>query len=162
MTADVLSADLDKCFEAGMNDHIPKPFTRSQLLNTLSKYYPGKDTGVPAKNENEGGTISNLAYLREFCEGSNEATMKKYIDIYLRVTPGNLEKISNAANEKEYRSLAKTVHAIKAQLNYMGMKETRKLAEKIELCAKEQNNLEELPQLIYKLQEDCRRSVEEN
>ena len=159
LTADVLDADLNKCFEAGMNDHIPKPFTRSQLLTSLAKFYTDvADNGVPTRPETV--KASNLGYLREFCDG-NEATMKKYIDIYLKVTPGNLEKIDKAAKEKDYRQLAKTVHAIKAQLNYMGMKETRKLAERIELCAKEQTDLEELPQLINKLQEDCKKSVEE-
>lgn len=162
LTADVLNIDLSNCFAAGMNDHIPKPFTRTQLLNTLSKYYTYKlpSTETIRKNETTGNEVTNLSFLLDFCKG-NKTTMKKYIDIYLRVTPGNLEKINKAVNEKEYYTLSRTVHAMKAHLNYMGMKETRKLAEKIELCAKEQNNLAELPQLIYKLQSDCNKSMEE-
>ena len=39
LTASVLNTDLDKCIKAGMNDYVPKPFTRAQLLNTLAKYY---------------------------------------------------------------------------------------------------------------------------
>ena len=157
LTAGVLSADLADCIEAGMNGHIPKPFTREQLLSTLSTYC-GKDRSESAtKNENK---VSDLSFLRDFCDGDEEK-MKKYVDIYLKVTPGNLEKIKAAANDKEYRLLSKTVHTMKAHLNYMGMKPTRKVAEKIELYAKEQTNLEELPQLIYKLQDDCIQSMEE-
>ena len=39
LTASVLNTDLDKCIKAGMNDYVPKPFTRVQLLSTLAKYY---------------------------------------------------------------------------------------------------------------------------
>jgi len=39
LTASVLNADINRCLESGMNDYIPKPFKREELLNTLSKYY---------------------------------------------------------------------------------------------------------------------------
>lgn len=159
LTAGVLNTDLDKCYEAGMNDYIPKPFTRAHLLNTLAKFHTNK-AAQPGETKNDQSTITDLTYLRGFCDG-DETKMRKYIEIYLKVTPGNIEKIVNAAEKKDYVILAKTVHAIKAQLNYMGMKQTRKLAELIELHIKEQKNLDELPQLIYKLQEDSKGSIKE-
>ena len=39
LTASVLNTDIHKCLESGMNDYIPKPFKREELLQTLSKYY---------------------------------------------------------------------------------------------------------------------------
>ena len=39
LTASVLNTDINKCLESGMNDYIPKPFKREELLSTLSKYY---------------------------------------------------------------------------------------------------------------------------
>ena len=39
LTASVLNTDIHKCLESGMNDCIPKPFKREELLVTLSKYY---------------------------------------------------------------------------------------------------------------------------
>ena len=41
LTASVLSEDIKACLESGMNDYIPKPFKREELLSTLSKYYKG-------------------------------------------------------------------------------------------------------------------------
>jgi len=39
LTASVLNTDIHMCLESGMNDYIPKPFTREELLGTMSKFY---------------------------------------------------------------------------------------------------------------------------
>ena len=167
LTASVLNTDLNKCFDAGMNDYVPKPFTRVQLLNTLAKYYkheaPASEmdiatpTPVASAIENTASGITDLTFLRDFCE-NDDARMRKYIDIYLKVTPGNLEKIRKALKENNYKLLATTVHAMKAHLNYMGMKQTRELADRIEENANEQRDLEGLPELIEQLGRDWEQS----
>ena len=43
MTANVMAGDLEKSAEAGMNDHIGKPFDLDDLLNTLSKWITMED-----------------------------------------------------------------------------------------------------------------------
>ncbi|MBK9147841.1 MAG: tetratricopeptide repeat protein [Flavobacteriales bacterium] len=37
MTANVIKSDLDRCIEAGMNGHVPKPFQRTELVEALSR-----------------------------------------------------------------------------------------------------------------------------
>jgi CheY-like chemotaxis protein len=41
MTAHVFKSDIDKCLEAGMNDHIGKPFDINDVLEKLHKYLCG-------------------------------------------------------------------------------------------------------------------------
>jgi CheY-like chemotaxis protein len=38
MTANVFKADIERCFEAGMNDHLGKPLDFDDLLRTLRKH----------------------------------------------------------------------------------------------------------------------------
>lgn len=169
LTASVLNTDLDKCIKAGMNAYIPKPFRREELLDGLLKYYRNEKGLAPEQEQTVSshdtpqsiaGKVSNLVFLREFC-GGNKEQMQKYIDIYLKVTPGNLEKINAALVKQDYAGIAKTVHAMKAHLNYMGMKEARGIAEEIELLASGETGLEKLPQLISILELNCRQSVDE-
>jgi CheY-like chemotaxis protein len=40
LTANVLQADIDRCYEAGMNDFISKPFRKAQLLATIVRRLP--------------------------------------------------------------------------------------------------------------------------
>jgi response regulator RpfG family c-di-GMP phosphodiesterase len=42
MTASVLQEDIQKCLDAGMNDHVPKPVDKENLLQVLSKYLSKK------------------------------------------------------------------------------------------------------------------------
>lgn len=42
MTASVMKEDLDKCFEAGMNDYVPKPFVPQELFQKLRSHLTGQ------------------------------------------------------------------------------------------------------------------------
>jgi CheY-like chemotaxis protein len=38
MTANVFKEDIERCLEAGMNDHVGKPIDFEEVLNRLRKY----------------------------------------------------------------------------------------------------------------------------
>jgi CheY-like chemotaxis protein len=40
MTANVFREDVEKCLEAGMNDHVGKPLDFEEVLEKLKKYLP--------------------------------------------------------------------------------------------------------------------------
>jgi CheY-like chemotaxis protein/two-component sensor histidine kinase len=44
MTANVFREDIEKCLEAGMNDHVGKPLDMDEVLQKLREYLPGKKT----------------------------------------------------------------------------------------------------------------------
>ena len=40
LTANTYDNDKEKCFDAGMNDYLSKPFTSKQLIDMIAKYLP--------------------------------------------------------------------------------------------------------------------------
>ena len=42
MTANVFREDIDRCLEAGMNDHVGKPLNLDVVLDKLRKYLAGR------------------------------------------------------------------------------------------------------------------------
>ncbi len=46
ITANTQDSDRDACIEVGMDDFIPKPFVKKQLINLLERYFPSTDVGT--------------------------------------------------------------------------------------------------------------------
>jgi CheY-like chemotaxis protein len=49
MTGNVMDGEKEKCFEAGMNDFIGKPFTLEVLSNLIQKWQQSSVSGKVAK-----------------------------------------------------------------------------------------------------------------
>jgi CheY-like chemotaxis protein len=52
MTANVFREDIEKCLEAGMNDHLGKPLDLGEMFDKLRRYLPRRAAGDP------GGSLS--------------------------------------------------------------------------------------------------------
>src|SRR5262245_52922701 len=48
MTANAMTADRDRCLEAGLNDHIPKPIEPEELLRVLAHWIKGREAVAEA------------------------------------------------------------------------------------------------------------------
>jgi len=104
--------------------------------------------------------ITNLKFLNEFCNGNNDR-VKKYISMYLKSTPGNIEKIEAALIAEDYPLLKIVVHSMKPHLNFMGMTKTRETAETIEAIIVSGKGLENLSMFVQSLIYDCKTSLSE-
>jgi signal transduction histidine kinase/DNA-binding response OmpR family regulator len=144
MTAFAMRSEVNRCLDAGMNDFVPKPFKREELMKALKKW--GRVTPLKASGNNhnaiaekpkseanvqQNGKITNLAFLREFCK-NDQQKMDKYVSMFLKSTPANLEKIAQALDTTSVKDLKLLIHSMKPHFNFMGMNETRLLADEIE------------------------------
>ena len=55
MTANVMEGDRERCLAAGMNDYIPKPLDRWQLLETVRRWLP--ETAALVPKAGDGGSV---------------------------------------------------------------------------------------------------------
>ncbi len=184
LTASVHKADIDKCLKAGMNSFVPKPFTREELLGTLAEYYQceskvvenDSSVGEEAEEVDKGSSklpientessndeipmVTDLTFLKDFTEG-DEGRTKKYVGMYLKLLPGNIDKIESAMTSRDNETLVKVLHAMRPHLNYMGMKEAAEKASEIEAYVREQENIDRIPAYIKSIHADCIQSREE-
>jgi len=164
LTASVLRNDLDKCYLSGMNAYIPKPFKAWQLIATIAEV-TGRKTESPISPKEEpkkgirnaeNNTVTDLTYLKKFCE-NDEARMKKYTRLYLEAVPGFKEKINAGSGTENMTEIALQVHSFKPKWMMMGMKGATELAIKIDRLCKENNN--DVFKLISLLMEQTDKSV---
>jgi hypothetical protein len=165
LTASVIRSDLDKCREAGMNDYIPKPFKASQLISVIARVAQREirfsEKSIPVmKNEIENDKVTNLGYLKEFCEG-DKIRMQKYIDMFLASAPYIIDYINIALNNKDYPEIAGQVHGNKTKLIMMGMNEAKDLAAKIEVQCREGINPNDLEEKVLTFIKQIEKAVTE-
>ena len=119
MTAYVLPNEIEKCYAAGMNDHIPKPIDEQQLLEVIKKYiYLDEDAVAPVSITDQSKDI-DFAFLSKICNG-NEAAMNTILDALETQLPVDGRSFENALSDKNYDALRKIIHHMKSTISPLG------------------------------------------
>lgn len=82
-------------------------------------------------------TEANMAYLEDLSGGDHTLIMEM-IQLFLRQTPGYLERLEDHIQEDDWPNTQSMAHHIKPTLAYMGAENMRKSLIRIELLAKEE------------------------
>lgn len=147
LTADVTTADLQKCTAVGMNDYVSKPVDEKLLyskivgmvLKPIKPYESEKPITAPDKK------IIDMSNLRRLTK-SNSETMLEMIELYLEQTPRILKVMKESLANKDWDLLQNAVHKIIPSFSIMGIHpDYEKMAREINELArlgKEDNELE--------------------
>jgi len=113
MTAHAMNGEREKCIDAGMNDHIPKPVKEEELYFLLKKYFLKKEvsTSIP---------VIDLAYIEDISAG-NKTFKKEMIEQFLQQVPNELEQLEKAIEEKNLIAINSIAHGMKTSVSFMGL-----------------------------------------
>ena len=139
-----------------------------EQLAELLKYYSPDKSRVFLENvkqkevlaNGESKQVSNLDYLRGFCE-DDEQRIKKYVDLYSQSAPQNIEKIKSFLKNDDFTNVKLIIHSMKPHFTFMGMDKTRVLAEEIEDLISQNEDKKILVNHINELEELTNLSLEE-
>ncbi|MBL0339687.1 MAG: Hpt domain-containing protein [Bacteroidetes bacterium] len=95
---------------------------------------------------------SDLTFLKSFTK-DDSAKISKYVNMFLDSAPKALEQMNQQLSVADWPSLKISAHSMKSQLRYMGMAAAEQLAITIERSSSEQTALDQLPQVLTKLNE---------
>ena len=96
------------------------------------------------------GKLYDLGMLEQMANG-NQDFIKNMVKTFLEQTPEAVEEITVHFGTKDWESLRGVAHKIKPSMEIMGIVELKEDIKLIELNAKNQENLEQMPDLIEKL-----------
>ncbi|MDO9594409.1 MAG: response regulator, partial [Lutibacter sp.] len=169
LTANVTTADLEKCKTVGMNDYVSKPIEEKilykKIVDLVNKPIPEKPNEV---NENltsieksEQLKCTDLSYLKQRTK-SNQELMMEMISLYLEQTPPILFAMKQSVTDKNWPSLYKEVHKLIPSFSIMGINpDFEIMAKKVQEYAKTQQNTNEIPDLVIQLTKVCTQACEE-
>ena len=92
----------------------------------------------------------DLTYLEDITSGESEI-MIEMIDLMLDETPKHIENLKKAYAEKDWNALGSEAHKLKPMFLYIGLTKLNEVSQKLESCGKNEENLDEIPELITQL-----------
>lgn len=157
LTADVTTADLEKCQAVGMNDYISKPVDERILYNKIMGHVKKtkeailKNKSVPVDYK----PCIDLTYLNERTK-SNPSLMMQMISLYIEQTPPLLNTMKESLHTKNWKMLHSAVHKIIPSFSIVGIpKNFHQMAVKIQEYAHLQEMTEEISTLVNELENVC-------
>ncbi|GAA4763334.1 MULTISPECIES: PAS domain-containing hybrid sensor histidine kinase/response regulator [Flavobacterium] len=137
LTANAFKSEIEKCYAAGINDYVTKPFDEDLLIEViyknLNKNYLLKNT----KDE----LLYNLNSLYNLSRGNNDFVFKM-IEIFIKQTEETIIKINDAIKSNEFSEVSKLIHKIKPSVEGMGIKSLMEDMKNLEVISKNKNDKE--------------------
>lgn len=156
LTAHALETDRGKCLAAGMDDHLPKPFTSQQLAGLLEKWLGGgtdrreaagaaEDSDAAAvvdlvaeTDQADAGAIDAAAFaeVRELYR-HNPEKLTQLVELFVERSSDALRDMHAALARDDRRSLREAAHTIKSSSAFLGAAHVSELCRSLESDASE-------------------------
>jgi CheY-like chemotaxis protein/HPt (histidine-containing phosphotransfer) domain-containing protein len=150
LTANCNSSDLIKYEKAGMDDYLAKPVVEASLLNTILSYSGDLKSGKTAAAA-EDQKLYDLAMIHSV-SGGDEAFIRKMIQLFIQTVPQNVRELVDATSEGNWEQVSKMAHKLKSTIDSMGIRSIHDQIRAVEMHAKNQDQLELLPDMVRQVE----------
>jgi len=149
LTANAMQQDREECLNAGMDDHLSKPYSRLQMRETLDRWLPadgGAEDGKPSKDDAQQPATAQkivsildrtaLEGLRALETSDNPNLVSRIIEAYMTDTPKLIDKMKHALEASDMMEVAKAAHTLKSSSANVGALELSDRCKQLESAAK--------------------------
>ena len=144
LTAYAMKGDRERCIEAGMTDYTTKPLRADTLNDLLSRYLMGKKVGsISAVNEPSAAEDAERSRWKTALKGlmsvldDDREEFEEIVSAFLQETHDHLNNIDRAFEGGSPADAARALHKIKGMLAYLVGDKDARLADELELLARE-------------------------
>jgi len=157
MTADALKGEEEKCYAAGMNGYISKPFEPYRLYEQIINLTSRQSTFLIASG-NEKPHNSNdchlvdFTFLHELAQDDREY-MHDVLSIFINTMPDGLLELRMFTEEGDFDKIAKQAHALKSSFGVVKIKDLYHQLADVERFAMDRQNLGTIKKLVTEIYE---------
>jgi CheY-like chemotaxis protein len=161
LTANAMQQDREECLNAGMDDHLSKPYTRLQIRATLERWLSQKAAAPAPKVEKaqavapkpidqilDKAALDGIRSLQ--MEGAPDV-LESVINLYLDDAPKLMERLKHAVAANDAPEIERAAHTLKSSSASLGALKVSELCKKLEMSAR-QHAAAESTQILTELE----------
>jgi len=150
LTANAMLDDRQRCIAAGMDDYLPKPFSKSQIRAILHRWLPDAERSEPAVVEEpvvaynasnpvvkSGASVQpdTIEQLRGMDDDGR--FLNRIIGAYLEKSPTDIEQLYQGLALADAEALRKAAHSFKSSSYNLGAHHLAELCKTVEMMGRE-------------------------
>jgi CheY-like chemotaxis protein len=144
LTANALEGDRERCLDAGMDDYLPKPVRREDLVAKLLEWDRKPDgkrgeRGRGIAPRSTGGHVDQRRYaeILELADGNADDWILSLVRQFAEDTKRRLAAMRVAAEGKDWNTLASESHALKGSCSTIGLVHAAALCGRLQVRARQ-------------------------
>jgi CheY-like chemotaxis protein len=137
LTANAMAHDREECLNAGMDDHLSKPFSMQTLQDMLDRWMP-RAPAHAAASPAPAAVIDRqvLDQLGKVRTNGKPELLTRVINLYLTESPKLMQKLKQAAGAGDATEIARSAHSLKSSSANVGAKVLSRSCEDLEGAAR--------------------------
>jgi PAS domain S-box-containing protein len=150
LTANAIQGESDKCYAAGMNDFISKPFEEEELVSMIAKWL-GREVCISiAEKPITPVALYDLTKLNAMSK-NDDVFVKKIMKLFIDEATITLKEMNAAISNRDLAKIKSLAHSIKPSIDNLGIHSLKNEIREIEALASKNEDPAKLVLLVEQL-----------